>query len=96
MPGVAVNLANTIIGSGIIGLPYAMRQAGLVLGLALLVLVGALTAYSLDILIRAGRRVGKYEYGDAARAIFGPVGFYAMNITLLLNSAGGVISYCST
>ncbi|KAJ3361454.1 hypothetical protein GGF31_002233, partial [Allomyces arbusculus] len=43
--GAALNFTNSIIGAGIIGLPYAFRQAGFFLGVALLigltVLVGA-------------------------------------------------------
>jgi len=36
MDGIA-NMANSILGAGIIGLPYAIRQAGFVTGIALLV-----------------------------------------------------------
>ncbi|XP_066468226.1 putative sodium-coupled neutral amino acid transporter 11 isoform X2 [Tiliqua scincoides] len=38
------NVINSIIGSGIIGLPYSMRQAGFPLGILLLLSVGYITA----------------------------------------------------
>jgi solute carrier family 38 (sodium-coupled neutral amino acid transporter), member 11 len=32
-----MNMANSIVGAGIIGMPYMLRQAGLVTGVALLI-----------------------------------------------------------
>ena len=51
--GVAVSimtLCKTIIGSGLLALPHALAQTGLVLGVALLVLVGAVQAFVLHLL----------------------------------------------
>ena len=41
--GAISNLVNSIVGAGIIGIPYALQQSGLVTGLLLLVLVSYLT-----------------------------------------------------
>ena len=41
--GAAANLVNSIVGAGIIGIPYALKQSGLLAGLALLALVSYLT-----------------------------------------------------
>ena len=41
--GASSNLINSIVGAGIIGLPYAFRQSGLVAGLVLLLIVAYLT-----------------------------------------------------
>jgi hypothetical protein len=41
--GTSANLINTIVGAGIIGIPYAFRQSGWIAGLVLLCLVGYLT-----------------------------------------------------
>ena len=51
--GTSSNLVNTIVGAGIIGIPYAMLQCGLLAGTALLILVGILTEKSLRMLIDA-------------------------------------------
>jgi hypothetical protein len=51
--GVAVSimtLCKTIIGSGLLALPHALAQTGLVLGVVLLVLVGAVQAFVLHLL----------------------------------------------
>lgn len=40
--GASVNLANAIIGSGIIGITFAVRESGLILGMLLVVFVSFL------------------------------------------------------
>ena len=44
-----VTLCKTIIGAGVLSLPFALRQTGLVLGLVLLLLCGACQAYVLHL-----------------------------------------------
>jgi len=92
---VGINLGNTIVGSGIIGLPFALKQSGFVLGIFLLLLTAALTVFSLGLLIRAGLKAKKYHYPDLFEHCFGLPGFYIMNLILLFNSSGGCISYLS-
>ena len=41
--GASINLTNAIVGSGIIGIPFAMRESGMVLGMILLTFVSYLT-----------------------------------------------------
>ena len=57
------NMANTIVGAGIIGLPYALREAGCWAGIAALVAMAALTDFSLRLLMRTAmrQRVTTYE-----------------------------------
>lgn len=42
MDGIA-NMANSILGAGIIGLPYAIKQAGFVTGIGLLIGLAVVT-----------------------------------------------------
>lgn len=56
------NYINSIIGSGIIGMPYAIHQAGLFAGLFLMILVAVITDYSLVIMVRGGQLSGSYNY----------------------------------
>jgi len=41
--GTSSNLVNSIVGAGIIGIPYAFRESGLLVGVFLLILVSYLT-----------------------------------------------------
>jgi hypothetical protein len=67
--GASSNLVNSIVGAGIIGIPYAMRQSGIVVGIFLLVLVAYLTDKSLRIIIELAcfhpklKRLGVLTYG---------------------------------
>jgi hypothetical protein len=49
--GASSNLVNSIVGAGIIGIPYALRMSGLISGVLLLLLVSVLTDKSLRLLI---------------------------------------------
>jgi Transmembrane amino acid transporter protein len=49
------NMVNSIVGAGIIGIPYAFKESGMVTGLFLLVLVSYLTDKSLRIIIEAAK-----------------------------------------
>ena len=77
------NFINTIIGSGVIGLPFALNEAGMFLGLIELVLFAIMTDYSVNILIRTGNFVGSDDYQDICRKGFGRVRSCLFDIPLL-------------
>ena len=52
-----VNLLNTIIGAGILSIPFAIARQGLVFGLFLLLVVAFLTHFSMAMLGKVGERV---------------------------------------
>lgn len=51
------NLTNTIIGSGVLGLPYALANSGLILGLCLVLLSSGLAIFSLHLLSISATKV---------------------------------------
>ncbi|KAJ2808920.1 hypothetical protein H4R20_000514 [Coemansia guatemalensis] len=91
--GVGFNLVNTIIGSGILALPYAMKEAGFYFGIFLMIAVAALAWASLNTLIYSGRRVGLYKYESVSEAALGQSGRYLLTFALAVNSVGSCISY---
>lgn len=46
------NYINSIVGSGVIGIPYALVRAGYGMGLILLIFVAAITDYSLRLMVK--------------------------------------------
>ncbi|XP_071812816.1 putative sodium-coupled neutral amino acid transporter 11 isoform X2 [Apostichopus japonicus] len=76
LTGGSVNLANSILGSGIIGTPYAFKQAGLPLGVILLFAIAGITDYSLNILMKAAELAGSRSYQDLLQASYGLPGYY--------------------
>lgn len=51
LPQASFNYINSIVGSGVIGIPYAFHRAGFGLGLLLLILVAYITDYSLILMV---------------------------------------------
>lgn len=60
------NLINTTIGAGILALPLAIQQCGMILGVFLTFFVGILCSYSLHCLLVASKLTRKYSYKDLA------------------------------
>jgi len=79
------SLVSTILGGGVLSLPYAFSKAGLVLGSVLLVVVAAASDYSAFILVTCSRRGNAHTYEDVAVFAFGPKGkFVTMGMVVAL------------
>ncbi|CAM9210395.1 unnamed protein product [Phaeothamnion confervicola] len=70
--GAVVNLVSTIIGGGMLSLPFALERSGLILGLLLLLLTAIASDYSVYTLVSCSRRSGARTYEAVAEAAFGP------------------------
>ena len=62
----------------LLGIPYALHQAGFGLGMVLLIVVAILTDYSLILMVRSGHLSGEMSYQGLMRASFGRPGFYIL------------------
>ncbi|KAL7865577.1 hypothetical protein SRHO_G00108240 [Serrasalmus rhombeus] len=93
MTAASFNFINSIIGSGLIGLPYSMAQAGLPLGLLLLFLVAYITDYSIILLIKGGNLSGTHSYQSLVHRTFGFAGFLILSVLQFLYPFIAMISY---
>ena len=93
LPETGFNYVNSIIGSGVIGIPYALHRAGFVLGIFLLIIIGILTDYSLCILVKSGNIAGVSTYQDVVEAAFGRPGFYLLTLIQFIYPFIAMISY---
>jgi amino acid permease len=91
--GCTCNLINAIVGSGIVGIPYALQQAGFMAGIALIVLCAILTDKSLRLLLATAKHAKVPSYETVAEAAFGTYGFYFISINMFLMSYGAMLSY---
>ncbi|XP_053147335.1 putative sodium-coupled neutral amino acid transporter 11 isoform X2 [Hemicordylus capensis] len=89
----AFNIINSIIGSGIIGLPYALRQAGFPLGILLLLFVGYITDYSIILLIKGGNLAGTNSYQALVNKTYGYIGYLILSVLQFLYPFIAMISY---
>ncbi|XP_070437589.1 putative sodium-coupled neutral amino acid transporter 11 isoform X2 [Equus przewalskii] len=87
------NVVNSIIGSGIIGLPYSMKQAGFPLGILLLFWVSYVTDFSLVLLIKGGTLSGTDTYQSLVNKTFGFPGYLVLSVLQFLYPFIAMISY---
>ncbi|KAH1010953.1 hypothetical protein HUJ04_000404 [Dendroctonus ponderosae] len=64
----------------VVGIPYALHQAGFGFGVLLLVLVAYITDYSLILMIKAGHISGRFSYQGIMEAAFGRAGYILLGI----------------
>ena len=97
--GASFNIINAILGSGIIGIPAAIREAGFSMGVVLLVLVGMVTEYTLYILVSTGVSVGCFSYQEVMRRAFGRSGYILATVVQFAAAFSGEshksIAFCS-
>uniref|UniRef100_A0AAQ4QHZ8 Solute carrier family 38 member 3b n=1 Tax=Gasterosteus aculeatus aculeatus TaxID=481459 RepID=A0AAQ4QHZ8_GASAC len=87
------NLGNAIMGSGILGLAYAMANTGILLFLFLLTAVAALSSYSIHLLLKSSGIVGIRAYEELGNRAFGTPGKMAAGIAITLQNIGAMSSY---
>uniref|UniRef100_A0AAQ5XH97 Amino acid transporter transmembrane domain-containing protein n=1 Tax=Amphiprion ocellaris TaxID=80972 RepID=A0AAQ5XH97_AMPOC len=83
------NLGNAIMGSGILGLAYAMANTGVILFLVLLTVVAGLSSYSIHLLLKCSGIVGIRAYEQLGYRAFGTPGKMAAGIAITLQNIGG-------
>ncbi|KAM8933516.1 putative sodium-coupled neutral amino acid transporter 11 [Pelodytes ibericus] len=87
------NLINSILGTGMIGLPYSMKLAGFPLGLILLLGVAYVTDYSMILLIEVGSISGTSTYQSLVSRTFGFPGYLVLSLLQFLYPFAAMISY---
>ncbi|CAL8324145.1 unnamed protein product [Merluccius merluccius] len=89
----AFNLSNAIMGSGILGLSYAMSNTGIVLFLILLTAIACLSSYSVHLLLRSAGVVGIRAYEQLGLRAFGQPGKILAGVIITLHNIGAMSSY---
>lgn len=91
--GAVLNLSTTIVGAGIMALPATMKILGLVLGISLLVVVGFLTYFSIEFLLRFSRASNANSYAGVMADAFGRPGRILLQICIVVKTFGILIIY---
>ncbi|XP_061997726.1 amino acid transporter AVT3B-like [Rosa rugosa] len=94
------NVFIAIVGSGVLGLPYTFKKTGWVFGSVMLFSVAFLTYHCMMLLVKTRRRLESdmalskvNSFGDLAFAVCGPVGRFAVDVSIVLAQAGFCVSY---
>ncbi|KAG8129792.1 hypothetical protein E2320_016464 [Naja naja] len=87
------NLSNAIMGSGILGLAYAMRNTGITLFVILLICIALLSSYSIHLLLKCAGVVGIRAYEQLGLKAFGHGGKVVAAVIISIHNIGAMSSY---
>ncbi|XP_055250446.1 sodium-coupled neutral amino acid symporter 1 [Moschus berezovskii] len=87
------NLSNAIMGSGILGLAFALANTGILLFLVLLTSVTLLSIYSINLLLICSKETGCMVYEKLGEQVFGTTGKLVIFGATSLQNTGAMLSY---
>ncbi|XP_032402230.1 LOW QUALITY PROTEIN: putative sodium-coupled neutral amino acid transporter 6 [Xiphophorus hellerii] len=87
------NLMNAIMGSGILGLAFAMASTGIVLFCILLVLVSVLAGYSIHLLLKLCDQTGINSYEELGEKALKKPGKVLVGLAIVIQNIGAMSSY---
>lgn len=91
--GSTFNLVNSVVGSGILGMPEAMSFTGVVPFLLILALSAYLCRATSDMLVRVAVSEGAPTYGDAAERVAGRRAATVLHVAIVGGNLGSLIAY---
>lgn len=91
--GSVLNLLNTIMGSGLLSLPYILRNTGIAVFISLMVIMGFLVCYSLLLLVQAALITNSTSYAELGYKAFGAAGKRLVCIFQLGQAFGSMCTY---
>ncbi|EFB13416.1 hypothetical protein PANDA_011289, partial [Ailuropoda melanoleuca] len=87
------NLSNAIMGSGILGLSYAMANTGIILFIIMLLAVAILSLYSVHLLLKTAKEGGSLIYEKLGEKAFGWPGKIGAFVSITMQNIGAMSSY---
>ncbi|CAI0406562.1 unnamed protein product [Linum tenue] len=94
------NIIVSIVGTGILGLPFALRVAGWLAGSFAIIVAGISTYYCMILLVQCRDKMATEEpttetrtYGDLGQKALGKTGRYLTESLILVSQCGGAVAY---
>ncbi|CAI7667095.1 unnamed protein product [Penicillium viridicatum] len=89
-----MNMANSIIGAGIIGQPYALRQAGMTVGILLLTALTIAVDWTIRLIVINSKLSGADSFQATMQHCFGKPGLIAISVAQWAFAFGGMVAFC--
>ena len=89
-----MNMANSIIGAGIIGQPYAVRQSGLVGGILLLISLTFVIDWTIRLMVVNAKMSGTDTFQATVSKCFGKFGLITISVAQGAFAFGGSMAFC--
>lgn len=96
---VAANIFISFVGSGLLGMPFAFKQSGWLLGIITLSIMSSLNLYAMLLLVKTRKKleknghIGIFGYGDVGKIIGGRTGENFVNLCLVISQLGFATAY---
>ncbi|KAG2244187.1 hypothetical protein Bca52824_093975 [Brassica carinata] len=96
------NVFIAVVGAGVLGLPYAFKRTGWLMGVLLLVSVSVLTHHCMMLLVHTRRKLDSLNgggfskigsFGDLGFAVCGSFGRLVVDLFIILSQAGFCVGY---
>ncbi|KAI2642087.1 transmembrane amino acid transporter family protein [Xylaria nigripes] len=88
-----MNMANSIIGAGIIGQPYAFKDAGLAAGIVLLVGLTIVIDWTIRLIVINSKLSGASSFQGTVEYCFGRTGLIAISLAQWAFAFGGMVAF---
>ncbi|CAN8103756.1 unnamed protein product [Discula destructiva] len=88
-----MNMANSIIGAGIIGQPYAFKQAGLLSGIILLIGLTIVVDWTICLIVVNSKLAGADSFQGTVEKCFGKSGLIAISLAQWVFAFGGMVAF---
>lgn len=88
-----MNMANSIIGAGIIGQPYAFKQAGLLSGILLLIGLTIVVDWTICLIVINSKLAGADSFQGTVEKCFGKSGLIAISLAQWIFAFGGMVAF---
>ncbi|KPA78973.1 amino acid permease 3 (AAP3) [Leptomonas pyrrhocoris] len=89
------SLGSVTLGGGIISMPSSFAMSGIVMSIIYLVVITAVTVYSMTLMGYAMEKTGVYTYEELAHVLFGRGWDYFAGFVLWLSCFGTAVAYIS-
>ncbi|CAJ2511579.1 Uu.00g072040.m01.CDS01 [Anthostomella pinea] len=88
-----MNMANSIIGAGIIGQPYAFKDAGLAAGVILLIALTVVIDWTIRLIVINSKLSGASSFQGTVEHCFGRPGLVAISVAQWAFAFGGMVAF---
>lgn len=87
------NMSNSILGAGIIGQPYAFKEAGLATGVALLITLTFVVDWTIRLIVVNSKMSGRSTFQGTVEFCFGRWGLLAISFAQWAFAFGGMVAF---
>ncbi|KGN50711.1 amino acid transporter AVT6C-like isoform X2 [Cucumis sativus] len=91
--GAVFNVSTSIIGAGIMSIPFTLKVLGIIPAVALIMLVAFMTDLSVELLLRFTHSSNSTTYAGVMKESFGLIGSVATQICVMITNLGCLIMY---